>query len=300
MQTRFTLRQLEYFASAAETGSIAAASRALNVSSPSISTALSQLENELGTALFIRQPSQGLALTEAGRRLAAQARVVLSEAIELTRLAGTVSDAVQGPLRLGCLVTFAQIVVPDLRRSFEDRFPSVTISQTELTQPDIFAGLRRGDIDLGLSYAIDVPDDLQFHPIKTLPPYVMLAPDHALARRERLTVRDLAPHEMVLLDLPLSSDYFRTFFDVENVAPVVAERTRDMAVARSLVANGFGYSIVNFRPIGSAAPDGKPLIFVPLDSDVPPIAVGMLSAKGVMDRRTCAEFLKHCIEVMTP
>ena len=166
MQTRFTLRQLEYFTCAAETGSIAAASRVLNVSSPSISTALSQLEEELGTALFVRQRAQGLSLTEAGRTLAAQAEIILSEATELTRLAGTVSGDVQGPLRLGCLVTFAQIVVPDLRRSFEAAFPSVTISQTELTQPEIFAALRRADIDLGLSYAIDVPDDLDFHPIQ--------------------------------------------------------------------------------------------------------------------------------------
>ncbi len=298
MQTRFTLRQLEYCTCVAQTGSIAAASRLLNVSSPSISTALSQLEDELGTALFIRQRAQGLALTEAGRTLAAQANKILAEATELTRLAGTVSDAVQGPLRLGCLVTFAQIVVPDLRRSFETAYPSVAISQTELTQPDIFAGLRRAEIDLGLSYAIDVPKDLDFHPIKTLPPFVMLAPDHALADRKSLTIEDLAPHEMVLLDLPLSSDYFRAFFDAATVTPRIAERTKDMAVARSLAANGFGYSIVNFRPIGTLAPDGKPLVFIPLMSDLPPIEVGILSAKGTMKRRACATFLEHCIREM--
>ncbi|MEP4196772.1 MAG: LysR family transcriptional regulator [Aliishimia sp.] len=299
MQTRFTLRQLEYFTCSAETGSIAAASRVLNVSSPSISTALTQLEDELGTALFVRQRAQGLSLTEAGRTLAAQAATILSEATELTRLAANASDAVQGPLRLGCLVTFAQIVVPDLRRSFEAAHNAVTISQSELTQPEIFAALRRADIDLSLSYAIDVPDDLEFHPIKTLPPFVMLAPEHPLSDRDRLAVEDLVDHAMVLLDLPLSSDYFLSFFKAAGSKPIVSERTKDMAVARSLVANGFGYSIVNFRPVGTLAPDGKPLIFVPLESNVPPIAVGMLSAKGAMKRRACATFLQHCIAEMT-
>ena len=103
---------------------------------------------------------------------------------------------------------------------------------------------------------------------------------------------------MVLLDLPLSSDYFRSFFEASNAAPVIAERTKDMAVARSLVANGFGYSIVNFRPVGSVAPDGKPLVFAPLTSDVPPIAMGVLSAKGTMKRRACEAFLEHCITEM--
>ncbi|MCY4180921.1 MAG: LysR substrate-binding domain-containing protein, partial [Litoreibacter sp.] len=219
---------------------------------------------------------------------------------ELTRLAGTVSDAVQGPLRLGCLVTFAQIVVPDLRRIFEGAHPGVSISQTELTQPDIFAAIRRAEIDLGLSYAIDIPDDLEFHPIKTLPPFVMLAPDHPLAGAESLTVAELAPFEMVLLDLPLSSDYFRSFFDAVSASPRVAERTKDMAVARSLVANGFGYSIANYRPIGTHAPDGKPLTFVPLISDVPPIPVGVLCAKGSLRRRVCKAFLEHCITEMNP
>ena len=91
MQTRFTLRQLEYFTCTAETGSIAAASRVLNISSPSISTALTQLEDELDTALFVRQRAHGLSLTEAGRILAAQAKKVLFEATELTRIAGNTS-----------------------------------------------------------------------------------------------------------------------------------------------------------------------------------------------------------------
>ena len=298
MQTRFTLRQLEYFTSIAETGSIAAASRVLNVSSPSISTALTQLEDELGTSLFVRQRAQGLSLTEAGRTLEAQATKILLEASELTRLAGNSSDTVQGQLRLGCLVTFAQIVVPKLRRSFEAQHPAVSLSQSELTQPEIFAALRRAEIDLSLSYAIDIPEDLEFHPIKTLPPYVMLAADHPLSNRTSLTVEDLAEHAMVLLDLPLSSNYFLSFFNATDVKPSISERTKDMAVARSLVANGFGYSIVNFRPVGALAPDGNPLVFIPLTSNVPAIAVGVLSARGAMKRRTCSSFLQHCIAEM--
>ncbi|MDP2567193.1 LysR family transcriptional regulator, partial [Pseudoalteromonas marina] len=68
-----------------------------------------------------------------------------------------------------------------------------------------------------------------------------------------MTIEDLAEHAMVLLDLPLSADYFLSFFDATAVKPYISERTRDMAVARSLVANGFGYSIVNFRPVGTLA-----------------------------------------------
>lgn len=293
MPLRFTLRQLEYFVTAGESGSIAAASQKLNVSSPSISAAISQLEAELGVALFVRQHAHGLRLTEAGRALSLQAQSVLSEATELVRLAGAVSGTVQGPLRVGCLVTFAQIVLPSLRRSFEARFPEVRMSQVELTQSDIFAGLRRGEIDLALSYDMTLPADMEFHPIRELAPFVLLSPDHPLAGRDSLTVRDLAPHPMVLLDLPMSADYFLSFFTRADLRPTISERTRDMAVMRSLVANGFGYSIANFRPRSTSAPDGKPLSFVPLTGDVAPMAMGMLSLPGALNSRTNAAFLEH-------
>lgn len=293
MPLRFTLRQLEYFVAAGESGSIVAASQKLNVSSPSISAAISQLEAELGVSLFLRQHAQGLRLTEAGSTLATQARTVLGEATELTRLAGAVSGTVQGPLRVGCLVTFAQIVLPSLRRSFEARFPDVRMRQVELTQSDIFAGLRRGEIDLALSYDMTVPADLEFHPIRDLSPFVLLSPDHPLAGRDSLTVRDLAPHPMVLLDLPMSADYFLAFFTRADLRPMISERTRDMAVMRSLVANGFGYSIANFRPRSTSAPDGKPLSFVPLTGDVAPMAMGVVGLPGTMNSRTNAAFFDH-------
>ena len=72
---RYTLRQLEYFVTAAERGSVARAAAELNVSQPSVSTAVGKLEQQFGVQLFIRQHAQGVLLTPVGRRLLAQARL---------------------------------------------------------------------------------------------------------------------------------------------------------------------------------------------------------------------------------
>ena len=77
---RFTFRQLEYLVAVGDTGSIARASENLNVSSPSISSAISQLEEELGISLFVRQHAQGLSTTKGGCRVIDQAKRVLKEA----------------------------------------------------------------------------------------------------------------------------------------------------------------------------------------------------------------------------
>ena len=62
---KFTLRQLEYFIAAAESGSVAGAAQRASISSPSVSTAIAHLEREFVVQLFVRHHAQGLSLTPA-------------------------------------------------------------------------------------------------------------------------------------------------------------------------------------------------------------------------------------------
>ena len=97
MPLRFTLRQLEYLVAVGEAGSIAVAAERVNVSSPSISTAIAQLEQEFGLQLFVRRHAQGLSLTEAGRRMVVEARAALQAAARLNDLANEVTGRCAAP-----------------------------------------------------------------------------------------------------------------------------------------------------------------------------------------------------------
>ncbi|WP_068110457.1 LysR family transcriptional regulator [Tropicimonas marinistellae] len=298
MPLRFTLRQLEYFVAVGEAGSIARAADKVNVSSPSISAAIGQLEEEFGIQLFVRKHAHGLSLSQAGRQFMGQAKRVLEQAETLNRLAGDVLGKVQGPLSVGCLLTFAQIVVPRLRRSFEARFPGVTVSQHELTQAQIFDWLRRAEIDVALAYDLEIPAELEFLPLAELPPYVLVGADHPIADRPEVSILEVAEHPMILLDLPYSSDYFLSLFAQAGVAPRIAERTRDMAVMRSLVGNGFGYSIANIRPLSDRSPDGRALRCIPLAGAVRAMKLGLVMVPGARSVLTISAFAEHCREVL--
>lgn len=276
MSIRYTMRQLEYLVAVGEAGGIVAAAQQVNVTAPSISAGISHLENELGVQLFVRHHAQGLTPTLAGRKLLDHAQMVLRQAAALRDLAGELSGQVRGPLAIGCLSSFAQVVLPGLRRSFVADYPEVRISQLEADQPELFSLLRQARIDVALTYDLNLPADLKFFPMMELPPLVAVAPDHPLADRAEVGVEELAPLPLVLLDLPLSADYFLSFFAQKSLRANIAERTRDMAVARSLVANGFGYSIFNIRPLNDLAPDGQPLRFIPLAGHPRPMKMGML------------------------
>ncbi|MCC5973871.1 MAG: LysR family transcriptional regulator [Rubellimicrobium sp.] len=295
---RYTLRQLEYFVAVGEAGSIARASERINVSSPSISAAITQLEAEFGLPLFVRQHAQGLSLTEGGRRMLEQARLVLREAGGMLDIAAEISGNVRGPLAVGCLLTFAQLVLPTLRRGFEAGFPDVRLRQHEMNQLELISALRRSEIDIALTYDLDLPADLQFTPVVKLPPLALMSPQHPLAQQDSVSIDDLKDHPMVLLDLPLSAGYFLSLFHQIGKPPVIIERTRDMAVMRSMVANDFGYSFVNVRPLSDTSPDGNPVRYLPVSGPVRALRMGFLTAQDAERSNTVRAFLDYGVEMV--
>lgn len=299
MQTRFTLRQLEYLVAVGRSGSISQAALQLAVSPPSISNAITQLEMEFGLPLFVRKHAQGMTLTQGGRGLMAQAAKVLEAARDLNTMADLQKGTVQGDLNVGCLLTFAQIVLPRLRRIYSETYPEVVFRQFQNHQMGLIDALRDASIDVALTYDLAIPTDLDFVQLGVLPPFAILSEDHPLANRASLSVQDLAPHPMILLDLPLSAAYFLSLFDVAGVTPKIVERAQDMAVVHSLVGNGFGYSIINIRPALDTAPDGKGLRFVPMEGTVKPMRMGILTAKGGIAPLTVAAFVTICQSVLT-
>ncbi|MCK5924175.1 MAG: LysR family transcriptional regulator, partial [Methylococcales bacterium] len=78
------LRHIRYFVMAAEEGSISSAAARLNISQPAVSRQIKDLEDELGTPLFLRT-STGLALTESGELALEQAKLLLAQAGNLIK-----------------------------------------------------------------------------------------------------------------------------------------------------------------------------------------------------------------------
>jgi len=292
MPLRFTLRQLEYFVAVGEAGSIAKAAEQVNVSPPSISASIAQLEAEFGVQLFVRKHSHALALTAGGRLFLKEAARLLNDADALHDIAGDIAEKVRGPLAIGCLLTFAQIVLPALRRKFEDAYPDVRVRQFERNQGQLFEMLQRGEIDAALTYDLELSQDMTFEPLMQLPAYVMLPAAHRLAARAGITPEELVDEPMVLLDLPYSREYFLSAF--QGLRPKIAERTGDIAVMRSMVANGFGYGIANMRPLNTMSPDGKLLVFVPLLGDIRPLMMGIALPNAEHRTLTVQAFIDHC------
>ena len=293
MALRFTFRQLEYLVAVGECGTIALASERVNVSSPSISAAISQLEAEFGIQIFVRHHAQGLSLTPGGRRIFNEAKRILDDAAALNSLAGDISKKPRGPISIGVLNSVAPLVSAAIRKSFEEHYPDATVTLFEAHQAGLFNMLSRAEIDVAITYDMEIPKDVAFEKVVALPPYVMLPENHVLSGKSSLKLEELKDVPMILLDLPISREYFLSVVQSSIVRPNISERSSDLSVVRSLVANGYGFSLVNMRTKSNLAPDGEKLAFLKLEDDIRPLVLGLATKQVEHRSRIVDAFYQH-------
>jgi DNA-binding transcriptional LysR family regulator len=291
---KFTFRQLAYFIAAAETGSITSASKRASISQPAISTAISHIERELDVQLFLRHHAQGLSLTPAGRSLLREAKQLLKQAERLYSAADDISQQVRGDLAVGWLSTLAPIMMPELVQAFTKTFPEVRIRSFENHQEGLLGSLRHAETEIAVTYDLELGEDIDFAPLATLPPYALFGASHPLAQERSVKITQLAPLPLVLLDLPLSREYFRTLFIRERLEPTIAWVSSQPEVVRTMVANGFGYSLANARPRSNRALDGRRVHAVPLAGDPPPMRIGVATLRQLKKTRLVEAFERHC------
>jgi DNA-binding transcriptional LysR family regulator len=271
----FTLKQLRYFTKAGELSSVTAAAQALHVSQPSISSAILHLEEVTGLQLFVRHHAQGLSLTPAGQKFMRKAQQLLADAEDLGQYAHTLTEQVSGSLKIAGFPTFSPMLMPALMRKFLQTYPQVTLECDELHQQDIISQLTNGRYELAVTYDLQLSNALEFEPIIEFPAYVVLSEHHALAKRESLSLVELAEHPMVLLDWPLSREYFFSLFLSHGVEPNFAYRANSLGMVRGLVSNGFGYSLFNSPMVNKMALDGSMLRAIPIEGKQRPLRLGV-------------------------
>lgn len=144
------IRQLQYLLSVAQHGSIAAASRVLNIAQPALSRQIAAIEEEMGTPLFERLP-RGVALTRAGRELVRHSTRILDELGEVKAHVVAAAEGRRGTLRIGVIPN--QSANPHLInavKAFTQAVPDVTIVVTPMSSARQEIALKEGALDAGL------------------------------------------------------------------------------------------------------------------------------------------------------
>lgn len=144
-----TIIQLEYFMAVANHGSFSAAAEYCFVTQPTLSTQISNLEEELGVLLFDRN-SKPIVPTEAGKVVLEQARKVVAAFYGTREQVNNLKGDVSGKLRLGVIPTISPYLMPPLVLEFRKRFPDVKITINDMFTADLIDALNRDLIDIAI------------------------------------------------------------------------------------------------------------------------------------------------------
>ncbi len=292
---RYSLRQLEYFAATAEHSSVADAARHLNVSQPSISKAISKLEDQFSVQLFIRHHARGVSLTQAGERLLLDARGLLSYADELQTNVRESSSIVDGTLNVACFVAIAPVFMPAILADFSQIYPGVDVRLYEGNQEEMFEGLANGKFDLTIFYDSVLPPGIATKRLATFEPYVLLPASHPQAGQDNVSLASLVDEHFILLDVPPSRDYFLNMFRQNGLDVRVAFSSPSLEMVRGLVGRNWGYSLLVTRPYFDQTYDGQSVVGLPISEEVEDGILEIAQLEQVRPTRVMSVFSDFCL-----
>ncbi len=293
---RFTLSQLSYFVATGSFGSLSEAARHLNVSQPSISSAIGQIEHVLGYSLFTRHNRFGVRLTPEGRQVFDQARHILALVDDIGAEGALTNSEPSGQVSVGCFDPLASLHLPGLLRSLKLAFPNVSVRYDILRQPALHEALLSGDLNLVLTYDTGVWEDVPSTTIGRVTPFVIAAPMHPLAKRKSVSLADIVDEDYVLIDWPESKEYQLGLFSITGRIPKVVAYAPSLEMLRGMVAHGFGISISVTRPASDMSYDGQPIVCIPISDPIPAQRVVICHSEARFLTRASRLVMAHIIE----
>ena len=183
LQIRFTLRQLQYFASVARTGQISLAAAESHVTQSTMTAAIAELERALGTLLFERSRI-GVSLTHEGHLFLQHAHTVLEAAGDAARHPFRERNDVAGTLELAASYTVLGYFLLPFVAKFQKQHPGVRIIPVEQDRARIESSVAAGEIELAVALTSNMLEPKLFQRLALARSrrQLWVAPDHCAGR----------------------------------------------------------------------------------------------------------------------
>lgn len=238
------IRVLRYFLTVVREESITKASEVLHITQPTLSRQLSQMEEELGVKLFHRG-TRKISLTNEGILLRRRAEEILQLVDKTEKELVEQEEQVEGKISIGCGEIASVQLLPELFRSFREKYPRVTFDIFTAAADLVKEQMDRGLLDLGLLLEpVDVEkyDFIRFDVKEKW--IVLMRPDDPLAKKDSITPRDLSELPLILpRRTRVRSELASWFGDYYEKLDVVFTSNLNTNAA-IMVESGLAYSIV--------------------------------------------------------
>jgi DNA-binding transcriptional LysR family regulator len=187
---------LRSYLTVADAGAITEAAERLKLSQPALSRRLQQLEQHLGAELLVRG-RKGVELTETGRLVEAEARLLVGRYDRLREQVAARRSLQGGTVRMGGGATAVSFVLPEAIAAFRADHPGIRFHLKEAGSSEVAADVLSGRLELGLVTLPVQARELEVRPMLDDRIVLVARPDHPLALRRRVRPADLAGQTFV-------------------------------------------------------------------------------------------------------
>ncbi len=265
------LASLDLLLSVARAGSLGAAAREHLISQQAASERIRRLEGVLGVQV-VRRSRQGSTLTSAGVLVADWAAQLTELAAGLEASVAALRAETHAQLRVAASLTVAEYLIPrwlvTLRRRAEQQGAELSVQLTATNSEEVAERVRDGRAGLGFVEGPSVPDDLAWREVGTDSLILVVATDHAWARRRRpVTAAELAATALVAREAGSGTRKalevaLRAVLADVPIAPPALELSGTAAV-RGAVLAGAGPAVLSSLAVADDLHSGR-LVAVPL------------------------------------
>jgi DNA-binding transcriptional LysR family regulator len=196
---RFDLADLSLFRHVMEAGSITHGAERANLALAAASTRIRNMEQAIGTPLLLRS-RQGIAPTQAGRILLQHARSILQQSERLREELGVFAGGQAGQIKVLSNTNALTEFLPEALSAFLATHPHVSVDLEERLSDEIVGLIAEGVADLGIIAGTVDPGALETYPFRSDRFVLVVAHDHPLAVRDRVSFQQVLERDFVGLD----------------------------------------------------------------------------------------------------
>lgn len=264
-----TLQQLKYAVTVAECGTISAAAEKLFISQPSLTTAIRELESEMGVTIFSRT-NRGVIVSQEGEEFLGYARQILSQAQLLQE---RFSGREQGEKRFAVSSQHFNFTVLAFSRLVQNfRGPRYSFHFRETTTYEVLEDVSQLRSEVGI-LALNEDNErflrrmfgklgLEFTELKRVQAELFVSAEHPLAGRRFVTVEDVSPYPCITFEQGEHNGQF--FF--EGLSAVAAQSHKTICVRERATEYQLLRALNGFSPdVGVSAMYREEFVSLPLE-----------------------------------
>jgi len=256
MQIQAEIRHIAGFLAVARLASFTRAAAALGVSQPALTVQIRQLEDAFGVRLFDRN-NRRVALTPAGRELRPALERVLLDFEAAAGYARDLAGQRRGTVTVAALPSIAAGLLPRAIRLLADRHHGITVRVRDVVAGRIIELVKSGEADFGIGSLVRPDPELAVEPMFADRLCAFAPADHRIARRRRVTLRELSAWPLILTSRDSSvRQLVERALEQLRLAPTVAHEATYMTTAIAMVKAGLGVAILPEEALRAQAPGG--------------------------------------------